>query len=93
MPKDGASLGRVHKIASRERAPHHTVYPDAFKGRSGLIKPTQAEREREIRRAIEHVFHVHFTITYLFYRSNEGWPEIMYDEEYSLGEYVRRQGS
>ena len=67
--------------------------PDAFKGRSGLIKPTQAEREEEIRRAIEHVPDVHFTITYLFYRSNEGWPEIMYDEEYSLGEYVRRQAS
>ena len=68
--------------------------PDAFKGFHGLvIKPSQQERERAIRRAIEHVPDVHFTITYLFYRAIEGWPEIMYNEQYSLHEHVRRQDS
>jgi hypothetical protein len=68
--------------------------PDAYKEHGLVVKPTQEKRASEIRRAIEHVpeAEARLTITYLFYRSNEGWPEIAYDEDYTLRGHVRRAG-
>ena len=66
--------------------------PDAYKGKDGrVIKSTQEERTEAIRKAIDHVPQAQFMITYLFYRSSDGWPEITSHPDYTLRQHVRRQ--
>ena len=66
--------------------------PDAYKEHGLVVKPTQEERAEEIRRAIEHVPEARFTITYLFYRLTNGWPEIASHADYTLQTSTRCAG-
>ena len=67
--------------------------PDAYKEGGMVVKPTVEERAARILGAIDHTPEDRFTITYLFYKAKHGLPEITYDEEYTLRQHVRRQGS
>ncbi len=66
--------------------------PDAYRENGLIVKHSVGERTDAIREAIDYVPQAALTITYLFYRSLDGLPEVVSHADYTLRDHVRRPG-
>ncbi len=67
--------------------------PDPFKDNGFVVKASLQERMNAIRAAVEHDPQDRFTISYLFYRSENGWPVVVNHADYTLRDHVRPMSS